>query len=67
MKTIRILEPGSDDDEYHIPGASCGPLTLCGWVDVLSEEHYDHKVTCKNCLKIVNYCKKLRIPKKETA
>ena len=66
MKTILILEPGSEDYDYHIPGAPCGPTTLCGWVDILYEEEYSRTVTCKACLEIVKYCKKLRIPKKET-
>lgn len=60
MKSLRMEDPNDDDGEYHIPGAPCGPITLCGYVDVNARE-CDHPPTCKHCFETVRYCKRLRI------
>lgn len=63
-----VLVDKSEDDAGHycIPSpCSHGSMTLCGWVDVSASYYpiYQHKPNCPTCLQMLEYCKKLRVPK----
>lgn len=55
---------GEGDSLFHIPGASDQYETVCGWVN-MEYEYFDAEeqpVTCESCLRIVRYCRNLRLP-----
>ena len=58
METVKVL--GEGDSEIHVPSPQAGIITLCGWCDVdcVSTQA---KPTCPACLRIVSYCKSLKI------
>ena len=52
-----------DNTLLHIPSVDNTVLTLCGWVDV--PNHIEEgRPTCPECLRVVRYCKSLKIPLK---
>jgi len=61
MNCIKVEE---EPEQYlHIPGVINTIQTLCGWVDVNANDIVGVP-DCPNCLKIVRYCKGLRIRRK---
>ncbi len=64
MVTVRVLDEG--DDAVHILGTASLNETLCGFADV-NHEVLDASLyppNCPHCLKIVRYCRNLKIPTK---
>jgi hypothetical protein len=56
-----VSERDGGTGAYCIPGVALAmTTTLCGAVDVAYTEH-DHPVTCRGCLAVLDYCKKLRV------
>lgn len=68
MRLVYVIIPDKDfaesDPYLHLPNApdlSGGPPhTLCGWTDVAHEALYG-TVNCPECLKIVRYCRTLKL------
>jgi hypothetical protein len=61
---IENEHPGSGEHR-HLPNADGleggAALTLCGWVDVRYREE-EGTPDCPSCLRIVRYCRSLRLP-----
>jgi hypothetical protein len=59
--TVRI-NPGDGvgDPFVHLAGVLPTVITLCGWVDVDSEQTDGESADCPNCWTVVEYCKGIR-------
>jgi hypothetical protein len=60
MYGVRII--GEGDLSIHIAGCQPTIITLCGWCDVDSSPS-QQTPDCPECLRIVAYCKSLKIRK----
>jgi hypothetical protein len=63
-ETIEVHEP-NQNNIYHIPGVHNMQNTLCGFVDVVTDEHdyEDHPCNCEPCIDALKKTRKLRFPK----
>jgi hypothetical protein len=69
MSSITITRHNEDDGEdnaRHLPGVISTHITLCGWVDVDVDES-SMSANCPDCLRVVAFCKSLKIGKSTLA
>ena len=58
---VVLNNKNEDHQDYDVHISGYNSTTLCGYVDVLSEDVFDREITCKYCLSIVKYCKSLKV------
>lgn len=68
MKLLESITCPEDDSTliYHIPDEAGSDTTLCGLSDVPYESHDANEtgINCAGCLRIMRWCKNLKIPTK---
>lgn len=62
MASIRVTSDTGGDPYFHFPGVLRSFNTLCGWVDVETEESH-RAPDCPECFRIIAFCKSVRIRK----
>ena len=62
--TIEVVGENGQEGTYHIPGVHNMQNTLCGFVDVMTDEHdcEEHPCNCVACMDALNKIRKLRFP-----